>query len=187
MKRSLLGTALLLGLAMSLGPGAPTPAAAGDWYIGGGFRVGGLEFSLAFDHARDHLGPYYYRTRHSPSHAGYGCGSYCLKRSGYIYHHSGCPLVLHHFRVHRFHPARAWDYYRGPGYDRYPGRGRDYGHRDYGYRGRGHRDYGQRGRGHRDYGYRGRGQRDYGRDEHRYRGDYPPRHRHHEPRYCPYR
>lgn len=165
MRRPITSTTFVLALLTLVG-GASQPAEAGGWYIGGGFRVGGLHFSLAFDRDHRHRDPYYYRTQHRVNYEGYACGSYCLKKSGYSYHHASCPLVLHHFRVHRYNPAWAWSHYRGPRYDRFYDRGHDYGHRDYGYR-----DYGRRDRGHRDYGRR----------------DYRYRHRDHDPRYCPYR
>ncbi len=161
-----LGSALIAALLLTLAGGAGEPAEAGDWFIGGAFRVGGLQFSLAYDrHGRHSHRDYYYRTRDRVHYDGYRCGSYCFKRSGYGYHHARCPVVLHHFRLHHFHPAAAWGAYLAPGYERYYDRGRHYGHRDYGYRGHGHRDYGRRG-----HGY---GHRDY--------------HRGHDPRSCPYR
>ena len=171
MKRPILSTTFAAALVMFVGGGSLQPAAAGDWYIGGGFRVGGVHFSLAFDRHHRHHDPYYYRTRHHVSYEGYRCGSYCLKSSGYVYHHASCPLVRHHFRRHYFHPAMVWDQFRGPRYDDRYDRGRRYGHRDYGWRGRGHRDYGRYDRGH--------------RYDPRY--DYRSRHRDHDRRYCPYR
>lgn len=170
MKRPLLGSILVLALAMSLGAAGARPAAAGEWYVGSGFRVGDIYFSLAFDHRHRHHDPYYYRTRHHVRHDGYRCGEYCLKRSGYTYHHAACPLVLHHFRSYGFYPARVWESYRGPRYDRHYDRhyNRHYDRRHDRGRHYGHRDYGRRGYGHRDYGYRSR-------------------HRDHHPRYCPYR
>ena len=104
MRRPLLGSTLVLAMVMSLGGAGLRPAEAGDWYIGSGFRVGGLHFSLAFDRQPRRHDPYYYRTRQRVRYEGYRCGSYCLKRSGYTYHHSGCPLVLYHFRRHGFVP-----------------------------------------------------------------------------------
>lgn len=167
MKRPILKTTLILAPLLLLGGGALQPAQAGDWYIGGGFRVGDFLFSLAYDRGHRHSDPYYYRTRDRISYRGYSCGSYCLKKSGYAYHHAGCPVVRHHFRLHGFHPASVWDHYRGPVYDRHHDRGRHYGHRDYGRRGRGHRDY--------------------GRYDHRHRDYYSRYHRDHDRRYCPYR
>ena len=117
MKKSLLGAALIFAAALVLGGGAVQPAEAGDWYVSGGFRVGGAHFALAFDQGhRHHYRPHhYYRTKHRLRYDGYRCGSHFFKRSRYSYHHASCPLVLHHFRSHRFHPARAWDYVRRPG------------------------------------------------------------------------
>ncbi len=162
MKRPILGSALVLALLMSLGPAAQ-PAEAGRWYLGAGFKVGGVHFSLAFDrHARYHRPTHYYRTSHRLRYDGYRCGSACFKKSRDYYHHSSCGLVSHHFRRHHYDP-RPVVHYGERGY---------YGHRGYGYR-----EYG-----HKDYGYPGRGHRDYGR-----RGSYYDSHRSHDPRYCPYR
>lgn len=136
MMKSLPGAALTLTLVLGFGGAAFEPAHAGDWHIGGGFRVGGAHFSLAFDRGYRHHRPhYYYRTKHSIRYDGYRCGSYCLKRSSYTYHHAGCPLVLHHFRRNHFHPARVWDYVRGSAR-----RHRDY-YGDRYYSRRGHSDY----------------------------------------------
>lgn len=184
MRRPILSTTFVLALLIFLG-GSQQPAEAGDWHIGGAFRVGGVHFSLAYDRSHRHHDSYYYRTRHRVGHEGYRCGSYCLKKSGHYYHHASCPLVRHHFRLHAFHPGRVWDHYAGPRYDRYPDRGRYYGHRDYGYRDRGHPDYGYRDRG-RGYGKHGRGHRGHGYDP-RYRYDHRSRHHRHDSRYCPYR
>lgn len=156
MKRPLLGSALILVLLLSLGEGAFQPAVASGWSIGGGFRVGGLHFSLAYaDGHRGRHGGHYYRTRGHVRYDGYRCGRSCFKRAAYNYHHSACPLVLHHFRRHDYHPTRFHGSYYGPppvygygvgGYYSPRGRGYsyrsnhpDYGHRDhYGYPGRGH-------------------------------------------------
>ena len=155
---------LVLALLGSLASGTVRPAAAGDWYIGAGFQVGGVHFSVAFDRHHGYRGPshHYYRTRGHVRHDGYRCGSACFKRSGYAYHYQACPLVLQHFRWHGFHPARAWDTvdrrYRSWGYDSY--RGYDRRHRWY--------------------------ERRYDRWYDR-RYDVRDRHRGHHPDYCPYR
>jgi hypothetical protein len=141
MKISLPVAALVIALALALGSADFSPAEAGDWYVGGSFRVGGAHFSLAYDRAhRYDRSPYarphhYYRTKHRLRYDGYRCGSHCFKRSRYSYHHATCPLVLHHFRRNRFHPARAWDYVKRP----YPYHPDYYAERYYSHRG--HRDY----------------------------------------------
>ena len=120
MKRSLpslIGSALAFTLLLGLGQGLTTPAEAGDWYVAGGFRVGGVAFSVAYDRHRHHHRPYYYyRTGHQVRYDNYRCGSYCFKRKRSYHHHPTCPLVLHHFRRNHFHPAEVWDHVRAPRY-----------------------------------------------------------------------
>lgn len=163
-RSAVIAIALVATPLLALADGFTNPAEAGGWFVGGAFRVGGVHFSLAFDDGRRHHRPYYYyRTAHPVRHRGYGCGDYCFKQSRYVYHHPGCPLVLQHFRVNRFHPARIWHgvrvppsfryygYWGQPGYDAW--RGRAPYHPDY--YGRGYDDYYGRydDRGHR--GHRG--------------------------------
>lgn len=117
-----------------LAPGFTTPARAAhsDWYVGGGFRIGPVHFSIVLGGpGQRHQGHYYYRSNHRVHYRGYQCTDRCFKQRGYYYHDPYCPVVLQHFDRHRANPYAAWERYAPryrDGYPQYRDRG-DYGRR----------------------------------------------------------
>jgi hypothetical protein len=107
MPKTTLTAALTLAALLSLiAATPPAHASHDDWFVlGGGFRVGPLNFSLLVgDPGPAHPYGYYYRTPQRLAYRGHHCSSACLVRDGYAYHHDACPVLQHHLAVHRFDP-----------------------------------------------------------------------------------
>ena len=149
--------ALLLAAGLVLGLAIPADAEA-SFRVRTEFRVGGFDFGFGFHSAPYRYAPdYYYRVPRPIAHRGYTCGSACFRSAGAFFHHPTCPVVLHHFRVHRFDPGHHWgryDRHLQHRYDVWSYRGHP-GH--HGYRGRG--------------GYYERDRRHYERDRRHYERD----------------
>lgn len=176
-KTTLFAIATCALLALTLAPPAEASHRA-NFFIGGGFNVGGVYFNIAFG-THDQYGPqYYYRTRQDLHYRGARCTSRCFKQDRYYYHSPKCGLALTHldhyghdaYNVFERYAPRHERYshqYPNP-YYRYDYRN-DYQRRprydDYAYRDDGRR-YDGRGRGHRDH----RGYQDRGRGRGRGRG-----------------
>ena len=160
MKRTLI-FALPLVLALAALGAAPASAEIG-FSIFGGFRVGGLHFDIGLHHGGPAYRPGYFYRVHQPVPArGYRCGSACYRAPAGYYHHSSCPVVLHHFRAHSFAPPVFGPY----------GFHYDYRYRTYWDPGHGHRFYG--GRYYWDHRY---DRRFRGRSDHHHRHGWDHRH-----------
>jgi len=152
---SLAATLLCVALLLTLAP--PASADHGnDWYVGAGFRIGGIFFNIVLGGRGYDRPHYYYRTRDRLDYPGYRCTSACFRQDRYSYHAPNCPVAGHHLDRYHQDPYEVFDRYAPY-----------YGDRD-------------------DYGYRDRydGRRDDGRyyddrryDDRRYDGRYYDRHR----------
>jgi hypothetical protein len=91
---------------MLLAPSFAAPAEArSTWSVGTGFAVGPITFSLVFGAHGRYRPAYYWRTSHDLHYRGLRCSERCFTNRERHYHHDSCPLLHHHFRVHRSHAA----------------------------------------------------------------------------------
>ena len=177
---------LVAGLALILPTFTPPAAADHRWdAVGSLFRIGGLSFAIAL--GQPFLSAprgYYYRTADPFDYRGVRCSSACFRDRDYGYHHEGCPVVRHHFAVHRvdldhlhsryapgWHDRHGYrDRYDDDRHDRYDDRHGRYDRDRYDKRDRGgYRGHGQyRGKGHyRDGRGHGKGHRHHDHDRDR--------------------
>jgi hypothetical protein len=109
----------------------PTASADPNWFVGAGFRIGPIAFSLVL--GSPHRGPeaYYWRTSQRFAYRGARCSDACFLDHGVYYHASTCPLVHRHLDRYGYDTRAV--------FTRYAPRYYDYGYRDR--RDRGHYRY----------------------------------------------
>lgn len=126
--RRTLSIALLAGTVMMAAPGlVPAAQAGGGFFFGGGFRIGGFPFVIAYaEPGYSHHHGYYYRTPRHFAYRGHSCSSACYRDAGYYYHHESCPVAHRYFQAYDVDYRWVLSTY-APYYDRYGHHG-DYGH-----------------------------------------------------------